>query len=415
MLSQNFDNAVTADARDKSVIGAIVFGGAHGSLAVIRSLGRQGVPVWFLAHDNKIAKYSRYTKKCIDWCGAKSPLALEFLLELAREHKLNGWVLFPGGDAEAQLIAQNHEALARVYRLITQPWQILQAAQDKTQMYALAHRLGVDHPWIYDQDNPPGVDEVQAHFPLVIKPVTGSGQDKLSKDKAWRVEDAKEFSVHYARAVSLLGRSGIVVQEMIPGDGWSQYSYAAISHKGKPVASLVVRRSRQYPVDFGFTSTMVETVNQPLVEKHGSCLIEALNYSGMVEIEFKYDARDERFKVLDINTRTWTWIGLGSVAGVDFPYIMWRLATGKSVSPTTLQTDAAWCHLSRDILANIAQPKYKSESGAKFRNILAKKITFAAYASDDPLPGLLDIPLLLPRLLTRLKLYMFSLRQLPQQ
>jgi hypothetical protein len=38
-----------------SLTGALVIGGAHGSLGVVRSLGRRGVPVWVLVGHHPIA------------------------------------------------------------------------------------------------------------------------------------------------------------------------------------------------------------------------------------------------------------------------------------------------------------------------------------------------------------------------
>jgi hypothetical protein len=61
--------------------------------------------------------------------------------------------------------------------------------------------------------------------------------------------------------------------------------------------------------------------------------LRSLNYSGLVEVEFKYDARDERYKILDVNARAWTWNALGSIAGVDFPHVLWQLAMGEAIEP----------------------------------------------------------------------------------
>ena len=58
----------------------------------------------------------------------------------------------------------------------------------------------------------------------------------------------------------MIGADSLMIKEIIPGDGAAQFSYAGVWHDGKAVGSLVARRRRQYPIDFGFTSTLVETV-----------------------------------------------------------------------------------------------------------------------------------------------------------
>jgi len=74
-----------------------VVGGAHGSLALVRSLGRRGIPVCFLTHDHPIAKYSRYADRSFAWDGPDDDGAIEFLKNLARDHQLEGWVLIAAG------------------------------------------------------------------------------------------------------------------------------------------------------------------------------------------------------------------------------------------------------------------------------------------------------------------------------
>ena len=111
--------------------GALILGGAHGSLAVARSLGRRGIPVWFVTHDHPIAKYSRYVARSFEWAGPSDKGAAEWLVELSRSHRPERWVLFAGGDEEVRLVARNHAMLQRAYRVTTPPWEIIRIACDK--------------------------------------------------------------------------------------------------------------------------------------------------------------------------------------------------------------------------------------------------------------------------------------------
>src|ERR1700681_3244638 len=82
--------------------GALILGGAHGSLAVARSLGRRGIPVWFVTHDHPIAKHSRYVARSFDWAGPSDENAASWLVEFAARHRLERWVLFAGADEEVR-------------------------------------------------------------------------------------------------------------------------------------------------------------------------------------------------------------------------------------------------------------------------------------------------------------------------
>jgi len=80
---------------------------------------------------------------------------------------------------------------------------------------------------------------------------------------------------------------------------------------GQGYATLVARRTRQYPLDFGNASSFVETIDQPVVEADGRKWLENVGFDGMAEVEFKFDPRDGKYKILDVNMRAWDGIPWG--------------------------------------------------------------------------------------------------------
>ncbi len=381
--------------------GALILGGAHGSLAVARSLGRRGVPVWFVTDDHPIAKYSRFVARSLTWGGPDEHSASAWLLELAHRHALEGWTLFAGGDAEVRFVAQNQAALADVFALTTPGWEMIRFASDKRLTYQHAAKLGVDYPWsFYPRDR----DEVAAAaipFPVILKPTYRKGRNAFTMAKAWRADDRVALLSRYDEAAALVGGDAIVIQELIPGAGEAQFSYAAVWDNGLPVASLVARRTRQYPVDFGFTSTFVETVENAEVESAAIRFLAALRFRGLVEVEFKYDCRDHRYKLLDVNPRAWTWIGLSEAAGVDLAFVQWRLSRGEPTPMARAAAGAGWSHVSRDLVAAMQQIGRGSLSPLAYAGSLFKLRRFAAFALDDQLPAFADLPVLIPRMMKR--------------
>lgn len=391
-------------------LGAVILGGAHGSLAVARSLGRRGIPVCFITHDHPIARFSRYTGRNLTWHGPDHDGALAELLDLTARYRLDGWVLFPGGDAEVMFVARNHAALSGAFQLTTPAWEVARYALDKRRLQEHAAALGVSSPWSLYAEHEDDLGKAAGHFPVIVKPTIWQRPNTLTAAKAWRADSAEELLLLYQRAVALLGSQGIVVQELIPGGGEAQFSYAGLWDCGTPVASLVARRTRQYPLQFGFTSTFVETIERPEIEEAASRFLRALNYSGMVEAEFKYDVRDGRYKLLDVNARPWTWTALGAAAGADFPYLQWRLATGQSVQSVRATPGRAWAYASRDLLAGFQLMARRQLSLSAYCRSWRQAVTFAAIAADDPLPGLIDLPLAVIRVLRR---RIFVLRERP--
>jgi predicted ATP-grasp superfamily ATP-dependent carboligase len=275
--------------------------------------------VWFVTDDHPIAKYSRYAARSLTWAGPGDKGAAQWLVDLAARHRLDRWVLFPGGDAEAQLVAQHHDALGQVFALTTPPWAVARFACDKRLTHLHADSVGVDSPPSWFPAHRKDIAALDCGFPVILKPTSHAGRNRFTMAKAWRVGDRATLLARYDEAVALVGRDAVMVQDLIPGGGDAQFSYAAVWDRGKPVASLVARRTRQYPVDFGFTSTFVETIEHGEVEAQAFRFLADLRFSGMAELEFKHDARDSRTKLLDVNPRAWTWIGLGAAAGVDLP------------------------------------------------------------------------------------------------
>ncbi len=185
-----------------------------------------------------------------------------------------------------------------------------------------------------------------------------------------------------------------MVQELIPGGGESQFSYTALCRDGQPLASLTARRVRQTPMDFGRASTFVETVDDPATSAIAARLLGALRYTGIAEVEFKRDPRDGNLKLLDINPRVWGWQSLCGAAGVDYPYLLWLLTIGEPIPATKAAVGVRWVRMSTDAPTAIREVLRGRLSLREYLRSIRPPLAPAIYASDDPLPGVLETPLL---------------------
>ena len=373
--------------------GAIVLGGAHGSLEIARSLGRRGILVWLVTADNPLASLSRYVDQSFRWHGPRDDGALAFLIDLNRRHGLDGWVLFAGSDDDVRFVAQNHAALGALFTLTTPAWDQIRRTLDKRAMNARADELGIAHPLTRQARSREELTSLGMTFPIILKPAVREGRNAFVDAKAWRIDGEAALCARFDEAKALVGAESIMIQELIPGDGTAQFSYAAIWDRGKPIAALVAQRRRQYPVEFGFTSTFVETIEQSQIEAEACRFLASLDYSGLVEVEFKYDARDRRYKILDVNARAWSWLALGRAAGTDFAALQWRLATGEAIAPQTARSSARWIYVSRDLAASLWDMLTGRLSLAAYLRSFRRPLALAVFAWDDPVPGLLDLPL----------------------
>lgn len=374
--------------------GALVVGGNLNGLSIARSLGRQGIPVWVASTPNiRLAGLSRYTRRTLLWPTGNDETQVEYLLEVAARNKLDKWVLFPTSDESAALLSKFHAELSRRFRVSAPPWDVLQWAYDKRLTYRLAAAQQIDYPATFYPTTEADFEHTRCCFPAILKPATHASINRFTADKAWPVENREELVARYREARDLIPPDLILVQEKIPGGGESQFSYAALCCEGKPIASLTARRTRQYPIDFGYSSSFVETLDVPAIVAPSQRLLAAIGYTGIVEVEYKFDSRDGRFKLLDINPRLWTWAPLGARAGVDFPYLLWRMMQGQRLLEKSAPAGVRWVRMSTDVPAAIHEIlRGRLNLGAYLRS-LRGPLEFALFSPDDPLPGLMDIPL----------------------
>jgi predicted ATP-grasp superfamily ATP-dependent carboligase len=379
--------------------GALVLGADYRGLGVVRSLGRRGIPVWVLTQPGEtLAAHSRYARRSLR-LPAEPDARADALLALGDE--IGGWALVPTTDEDAALVARNRERLAERFTLTSPGWESLRWAYDKRWTYRLGEVCGIACPWTAQPRDREELASLDVPFPAILKPAVKTDFNRLTAAKAWRVDDRRELLERYDEACGLVAADVLLVQELVPGDG-GQYSHAALCRDGEPLASITARRTRQYPADFGRASTFVETIDDPATAEQAEAVFAQMQLTGLAEVEFKRDERDGSLKLLDINPRVWGWHTLGAAAGVDFPYLLWQLVSGEHVPRVHARAGVRWLRLSTDLPTAVTEVAHRRMSAAAYLRSLHGPRESAIRSRDDPVPGLLELPLLAGTLARRL-------------
>ncbi len=392
----NFCDQCTEQGGDLALTipGVVIVGGAHGTLALARSLGALNVPVYYLTHDSPLPGWSRFVRRTFRWGGPHDANAIGCLQQMAEHHDLTGCLLVPSGDGEVRLVCEHRDELSALYKIVLPDWSALRWLCEKPLLYKRAAELGVDFPRTYGLTSSEEIDALDVTFPVILKPNMGGGDNAISRAKVIRADDKQTLKNAFSDASAEIGPENVVVQELIPGGGESQFSYAALWQNGEPLAEFTARRIRQYPVDFGYTSTFVEVADQREAVEAARKLLKSAGHSGIVEVEFKLDRRDGRLKLLDVNPRPWSWFGLCRAAGIDLGAMLWRLANGVPTGVTgEARKGVSWSYLVRDAVSALSLSRRGQGNIAAYCASLAKIRSFAAFAPADPLPGLIDLPL----------------------
>src|SRR5260370_130255 len=381
--------------------GALVLGGDFSGLGIVRSLGRHGVPVGVVDDEKSIASYARYTTFThrVPWLrGAKE--TVEALLELGHRKRLYGWVLYPTRDENVAALSEHRAELAETFRVPTPSWQTTNWFWDKRKTYQLAQELGIPTPRTWYPRDVGDLDEVHGHFPLALKPAIKEHFIYATRDKAWRVDSPAQLRRLFHKASQFLPPGEIMIQDLIPGNGDCQYAYCCFFKQGKALANLVVCRRRQHPADFGRASTYVESVELPLLEEYAHRFLRAIDFYGIVEVEFKLDPRDGQYRLLDVNGRTWVYHTIGRRAGLDFPYLLFRDQLEGEVGTAIGKPGIRWIRLITDLPPGIlAIPRGELGLSTYIRS-LSDYDEEAVFSKDDPLPGLAEL-VLVPYLIAR--------------
>ena len=372
---------------------ALVLGGNYRALGVVRSLGRRGVSAWVVKQDgHALAAWSRHAERTLPWPKGDDAGKIEYLKKLASNSGVDRFLLIPTDDECTTLVSKWHDVLANDFVLTTPPWESLRWVCDKRLMYQLGERLGIDQPRTYFPGSGEGLATSAFSFPVILKPATRAVLNSLAIDKAWRIDDKSTLIKRYAEACGFMSPDLLMVQELIPGNGESQYSYAALCRDGRPLASLVAVRGRQFPMDFGRFSTFVTTVDEPVVEESATKLLEAIGFTGLVEVEFKRDPRDGGYKLLDINPRVWGWHSMCAAAGIDFPYLLWEMMQERPLPSLRARTGVRWARMGSDFALAMSEICKGKLSIFEYVKSIRPPLETAMFAFDDPLPVVCELP-----------------------
>jgi D-aspartate ligase len=376
--------------------GAIVIGGDYQGLGIVRSLGRRGIPVVVVDDERSISRHSRYVHAAYRFGELREDAdMLEALRGLARSGRYPGWVVYPTREETVATLSRHRAELSEHFRIPTPEWSVTGWAWDKRNTYQRARELGIPTPRAWSIASAEDVDAVDGEPPYVVKPAIKEHFFYATGCKAWRADSRDELVQRVRAAAAIVGREEVVVQELIPGGGDTQLAYCAFFKDGTPRASMVARRLRQHPVEFGRASTFVRTADIPELEEMSARFLRSIGYYGLVELEYKRDRRDGQIKLLDVNARTWGYHSLGQRAGVDFPYLLYADQVGLPV-PDGLRAvpGVTWIRLATDLpTAAIEFARRRLDVRAYLRSLRAPQIE-SVFSRDDLKPGFAELALL---------------------
>lgn len=375
---------------------AVVFSGHITGLAVVRSLGRRGIPTVVLDRSpNGVAFASKHASVTglVPNPQTHEDEFVERLLEVGEGLEVPG-VLFPTNDDWLLAVLRHRRRLERYFRIPVSDLETVERILNKVLLYREARRLGIPIPPSHEvTDDTLASVKAEARFPLILKPVHQRPFYDAFGQKVVRVETPDELDAAYRRTRP----HEVVAQEIVPQEHAVFHPVGVYAGQdSRLLGSFVGRKREQYPSGFG-TSCLMETADVPEAVERGARLLQALRYRGLAEVEYILDSRDGEYKLIDLNTRAWKWIGLPIASGVDLPHLAYADALGTPYEAPPPRPGLKWVY-ARDyvrLLAERAQagaPPTDGLSENEWRALLtgdygpATGIVEAVHDPDDPGP-----------------------------
>jgi predicted ATP-grasp superfamily ATP-dependent carboligase len=373
-----------------------------GDVSMVRALGRRGIPVAVATpeSDSSLTR-SRYchtvvpTPSFVD----DPQAAVGQLVAWARRQQVPP-VLFYQGDHDLLALSRLRDRLSPHLRCVLPAADLVEDLVDKLRFAALAQRLSLPVPPTLTLRREAGGVEARGwnQFPCVLKPAMrtrwfGSALQQRasgSTEKAVRVENRTELE----RLLPLIEthETDFVLQAAVEGGEERILSYHAyVRPGGELVAEFTGRKLRTAPRRYGL-STYVEITDDAEMKRLGRRMIERLEFSGVLKMDWKQDERDGRLYLLEINPRFSLWHHPATVAGLCLPELVYRdcLEPG-TARAEALRAGVRWLSPHGDRRAFREHRAAGELSVARWLWQLATTDINEDFHLADPMPGLVDL------------------------
>jgi D-aspartate ligase len=317
----------------------------HGGLAIVRSLGRLGVPVYAVHADRWTpGLFSRYCREGVLWDVRTSSAeqSVRFLGDLGRRIGRRS-VLIPTSDIGAMFVADEAERLAEWFIFPRHDRDLIRALCSKREMYHLAGKYNVPAPrTAFPRSRADVVQYLEtAQLPVLLKPIYS---DLPGRAVAPMVlcHTKQELIARYD-AVEDPSMPNLMLQEFIPGGDEMTFTFNGyFDGDGSCKVAFTGRKLRNYPPYFGQASLGI-CVHNDVVAKTTIDFMTAIGYRGPLDLGYRFDTRDGRYKVNDINPRIGAMFRLFvGHNGMDVARALYQDMTGQPVLASGTHEGRKW-------------------------------------------------------------------------
>lgn len=226
-------------------------------------------------------------------------------------------LLIGSTDRYVRMISENRDFLKKYYLFNYAPVELMDKLLNKNEFYTVFNDYDIDIPLTYVYKCGSGNLDLKQiknfKYPIIIKPgnvLKYYEYEFPGKAKVYKVKTKDEL----VNVIELLETVGydetLIIQEYIPGDDTLLFdSILYVNQKGKTELMSFAQVALQEHTKTGIGNCTVlvngynEYNNTATVVPKLRSFLEDIGYQGIAEFDLKYDTRDQKFKVLEVNPR----------------------------------------------------------------------------------------------------------------
>lgn len=218
-------------------------------------------------------------------------------------------ILIGCADHYVRLIVKNKNLLKDKFILPYTDYNVLDNIVLKENFYKLCEKNNIDYPKTYIYKKGDKYDfELNFDYPVILKPsdsVLYFKHDFIGQHKVYTINNKDEL----INTLKLIYKSGypgnMIIQDRIPGYDNKMYDLHVFSGKNKKVQYMNLGNvilEEHTPKGLGSNAATITVYNEDLMLKIKN-LLESINYEGWADCDLKYDERDNKIKIFEINIR----------------------------------------------------------------------------------------------------------------
>ena len=308
------------------------------------------------------------------------------LKEIYNKYKDTKLLLIACSDVYMKLVIKNKKELEKYFLVPYIDEELMNKLVLKEEFYKTCEKYNLDYPKtkICTFDN---YKDFKTNFtyPIIIKPSNSVEYWKSKfegKKKIFIAQDENEFRDILNKIYNSTYKDNLIIQEYIPGDDTKLRvlnAYVNQEHKVTFMALGHILLEEKTPQSIGDYGAIISTYDKALFDKMQKFL-EEIKYVGYANFDFKYDERDKKYKLFEINIRQGRSSSFTTVSGKNITkYLVDDFIRNRTSDIEYLNNEYLWTIVPKYVILKYVKDEKLKEKVKKLykekkvRNILLYK------------------------------------------